>query len=63
MPFAIREGEVGVARAALQIPSSPALVTQVLYAQALWLPPAWQACWGGFLGLQSTRGLRLVIQP
>ena len=63
VPFAIGEGEVGVARAALPIPNSPGLVTQVLHAQALWLPPAWQACWGGFLGLQSTRGLRLVIQP
>lgn len=54
---------LGIGRVPLPIPDAPNLINEVLYAQTFWLAPAPQACWSGLFGLQSSRGLRLVIQP
>lgn len=61
--FSAQSDAAGLARAPMPIPPIPGLATQVLGMQFAWLPPSPAPCSTSPLGLTSSRGLRVVIQP
>ena len=53
----------GLAALALPVPASPALADEVLDFQFVFLPSSPAPCAASPLGLTSSRGLRVVVQP
>jgi hypothetical protein len=45
------------------IPSNPNLVGLAFYCQTVWIEPPSRVCSPGVIGLESSRGLQLYIQP
>src|SRR4030095_11071269 len=47
----------------MPIPNNAALIGASVYGQTIWIEPVAQHCTPGLLGLESSRGLALQIQP